>query len=134
MSKCGKDCNCKELYARFTQSMERKIEAGLLMSVGNDLCGYVVEQGCLLCGLDMLGIKGFLDRLYSLESAVFTEDDIRREFHVVRLFYDFLKEACCVKSNPAEELRAAAVRELLGRLQAKGYTEGEENDGAQGGE
>ena len=122
MSGCGKDCDCKELFARFAKGVEGKIEAGRLMITGNDLCGYATEQGHLLCELDMMGIKGFLDLLYSLESEVFTGDDIRREFHVVKLFYDYLREAGCVKTNPAEELRAAAIRQLLGRMEEKGYT------------
>lgn len=139
MSECRESCNCKELFARFTQAMEGRLDTMLMMTTGNDLCGYAAQRGCLPCELDMMGIKGFLDLLYSLESVVFTEDNIRKEFHVVKLFYDFLQEAGCVQSNPAGELRAAAVRQLLGRLQEKGFTdmelpEVEEDDEVKGGE
>jgi site-specific recombinase XerD len=64
----------------------------------------------------MKEIHGFVQHLYSLESAGRTKEDSEQETYIVTQFYDFLVNQGCMAVNPLRELKAAAIRQLLEKV------------------
>lgn len=117
MPKCKENCRPQELFTAFMKTGTGcRIDADHLMPAANDFCSYTARHNKPLCDINLADLTGFIKLLNSLESQVFTADDIHREIHIINLFYDYLQATGCVADNPVQRLKQQEIEQLLQKL------------------
>jgi site-specific recombinase XerD len=120
MPGCNGDCNVSSLLVDFCRSEAVSgIALKTITAAIGRLCAYAQEANKLLCEIGMDAMHGFVQHLYSLENAGRTKEDSEQETYIVMQFYDFLVSQGCMATNPLRELKAAAIQQLLEKVEEK---------------